>query len=71
MENKKVTTIIFATIAIILGFILYKQFDFQTFKFEKPALAPVYATTFLPAFSFWQETRKRNNYNNYIDIKPF
>ena len=59
MENKKATSIIFATTAIILGFTLYKQFDFQTFKFEKPALAPVYATTFFASLFFLARNAKK------------
>ncbi|MDR2229699.1 MAG: hypothetical protein LBE39_09525 [Flavobacteriaceae bacterium] len=59
MENKKATSIIFATIAIILGFTLYKQFDFQTFKFEKPALAPIYATVFFASIFFLARNTKK------------
>ena len=59
MENKKTTSIIFAIIAIILGFTLYKQFDFQTFKFEKPALAPVYATVFFASIFFLVKNAKK------------
>lgn len=33
-------------VAIILGGALIKQFDFQTFSFEKPALAAVYLIVF-------------------------
>lgn len=42
MENKKPITFVFWIIAIILGVVLYKQFDFQTLKFENPALAVIY-----------------------------
>lgn len=47
MENKKPITFIFWVIAIILGVTLFKQFDFQNLKFEKPALAAVYALVFV------------------------
>ncbi|KRD59736.1 ATP synthase F0 sector subunit C [Flavobacterium sp. Root935] len=47
MENKKPITFIFWVIAIILGVTLYKQFDFQNLKFEKPALAVVYIIVFV------------------------
>jgi membrane protein DedA with SNARE-associated domain len=47
MENKKESSFIFIIIATILGFVLYKQFDFETLKFEKPALATVYLITFV------------------------
>ncbi|MDQ1164359.1 hypothetical protein [Flavobacterium sp. SORGH_AS_0622] len=47
MENKKPISFIFLVIAIILGVTLYKQFDFETFKFEKPALAVLYIIVFV------------------------
>lgn len=47
MENKKPVTFIFWVIAIILGVTLYKQFDFQNLKFEKPALAVLYIIVFV------------------------
>jgi len=34
-------------IAIIIGVALFKQFDFQNFKFEKPALTIVYIFAFM------------------------
>jgi hypothetical protein len=34
-------------IVIILGGALYKQFDFENFTFEKPALAAVYIFAFI------------------------
>lgn len=49
MENKKIVTFIFWIVAIILGVTLFKQFDFETCKFEKPALAVIYFLCF--AFS--------------------
>ncbi len=47
MENKKPITFVFWIIAIILGVVLYKQFDFQSLKFENPALAFIYIVVFL------------------------
>jgi hypothetical protein len=47
MENKKAPVFTFSIIAIILGVTLYKQFDFNNLKFEKPALATVYIIVFL------------------------
>lgn len=47
MENKKASSFIFGIIAIILGVRLYKEFDFQNLKFEKPALAIVYIIVFV------------------------
>jgi hypothetical protein len=47
MSTKKAPLFFFGVIAIILGWALYKQFDFQNLKFEKPALAVVYISTFI------------------------
>lgn len=37
----------FLVIAIILGFAIYKQFNFKNLKFEKPALAILYIIVFV------------------------
>lgn len=42
MDSKKGINIFFAIIAIITGSKLYKHFDFQNFKFEKPAIDTIY-----------------------------
>lgn len=47
MENKKASSFIFGIIAIIIGVRLYKEFDFENLKFEKPALAIVYSIVFI------------------------
>ncbi|WP_264552146.1 hypothetical protein [Flavobacterium sp. N2038] len=47
MENKKPLLFAFWVIAIILGVTLFKQFDFENLKFEKPALAIIYIIVFL------------------------
>ena len=48
MENKNnVPVFTFSIVAIILGVVLYKQFDFNTLTFEKPALAIVYIIVFV------------------------
>lgn len=48
MENKnKVPVFTFSIVAIILSVVLYKQFDFKTLTFEKPALAIVYIIVFV------------------------
>jgi multisubunit Na+/H+ antiporter MnhG subunit len=46
MEKKKSISFTLSIVAIIVGVALYKQFDFKTLKFEKPALALVYGITF-------------------------
>ncbi len=42
MENRKGLNFFFVVIALILGSALWKQFDFDTFTFDKPALAALY-----------------------------
>ncbi|RZK39823.1 MAG: hypothetical protein EOO90_17210 [Pedobacter sp.] len=36
-------------VALILGPTLYKQFNFETYSFEKPALAALYLIVFIAA----------------------
>lgn len=45
--NSKAPVFTFSIVAIILGSALYKQFDFETLKFEKPALAALYGVVFI------------------------
>lgn len=47
MKYKLAPNLFSVIIAIILGVALFKQFDFQNFKFEKPALAVVYIFAFI------------------------
>lgn len=42
MKNKKGISFFFTVVVLIVGKALYNQFDFETFKFEKPALAALY-----------------------------
>lgn len=52
MEKKKSVNFMFIIIAAIVGSALYKQFNFDTFKFENIALSIIYAGTFLFAIYF-------------------
>ena len=48
MENKKSSlSFPLLVVVIIVGAALYKQFDFETLKFEKPALAVLYIIVFV------------------------
>ncbi|MFA6246748.1 MAG: hypothetical protein WC615_07400 [Mucilaginibacter sp.] len=47
MEKNKAPLFTFSIIAIIVGVALYKQFDFETLKFEKTGLAIVYMIVFI------------------------
>lgn len=52
MNNKKTQAFPFGIIAIVLGWTIFKQFDLENLKFEKPALAIVYILTFLMSVYF-------------------
>ncbi len=47
MENKKLINFLMAFIAIILGWTLFKQFDFENLKFKHTGLAIVYMICFV------------------------
>lgn len=47
MKNKKGLPFPLVIIAIVLGWTIVKQFDFENFKFEKPAMAVIYILTFV------------------------
>lgn len=47
MNNKKGILFPLVIIAIVLGWTIVKQFDFENFKFEKPTMAVIYIFTFV------------------------
>lgn len=47
MEKNNPMTFTMSIVALIVGVALYKQIDFKTMTVEKPALAVIYAITFL------------------------
>ena len=59
MSNKKGVSFLFLIIAIILGWTIFKQFDFENLKFEKPALAVVYIITFIMSVYFLVKNVKK------------
>ena len=59
MENNKAPNFFFGVIATILGVTLFKHFDFQNLKFEKPALDVVYLITF--AISIYMLVKNKKN----------
>ncbi len=44
--------IVFIIIAVILGAAIYRQFDFESMKFEKQALVTIYAIAFIMSIIF-------------------
>ncbi|SHK53003.1 hypothetical protein [Epilithonimonas mollis] len=60
MENNKAPLFTMAIVAIIVGFALYKQIDFNTMTVEKPALSVLYAVTLTFAvFVFIRNYKKK------------
>lgn len=47
MNNKKGIPFPLLIIAIVLGWTIIKQFDFENLKFEKPAMAVICILTFV------------------------
>lgn len=47
MNTKKGLSFPLLIIAIVLGGTIFKQFDRENLKFEKPAIAAIYIITFL------------------------
>ena len=52
MNIKIVPNFVSVILAIIIGGALFKQFDFQNLKFEKPALAIVYSIALIICIGF-------------------
>ena len=59
MENKKTGSFIFIIIAVILGATLFKQFDFESLRFEKPWLALIYMVVFILSIYFIVKNSKK------------
>ena len=51
-QNKKGVNFFFATIAILLGWSLYKEFDQDTNSFKNLALATIYAVVLIASLYF-------------------
>ncbi|SKA01142.1 hypothetical protein SAMN04488132_10830 [Sediminibacterium ginsengisoli] len=58
MSNKKGLSLPFLIIAIVIGSAIYREFNFETYRFEKPALAVVYILTFVMCVYFMVRGRK-------------
>jgi predicted ferric reductase len=52
MSNKKGQPFPLIIIAIVLGWTIFKQFDFENLKFEKPLMAVIYILTFVMTIYF-------------------
>ncbi len=50
-------------IAVILGVILFKHFNFNTLKFKNPWLDVLYAVTFIIVLFFLLRKKSNNNVN--------
>ena len=52
MESKNLYLFSFAITTIIVGLLLFKRFDFENFRFEKPAIAIIYIIGFFISLYF-------------------
>ena len=59
MNKKKELSFPLIIIAVVLGWTIFKQFDFEKLKFEKPAIAVVYILTFLMTVYFIFKPNKK------------
>ena len=51
-KKEKGLNLVFIIVAVIVGSGLWKQVDFPAFRFANPALAAVYAVTFVASIYF-------------------
>ncbi|TDO96648.1 hypothetical protein [Flavobacterium sp. 245] len=61
MENKRPISFTLLVVVTILGITLFKQFDFETLKFEKPALAILYIVVFVVSLYFLIKRPKKSS----------
>jgi predicted ferric reductase len=61
MENRKSLNFVFGVIAIIVGWALFKQFDFENLKFKHTGLAIVYIVTFVFSIYFLMKNYKNRS----------
>lgn len=61
MDNKKSVSFTLLVVVIILGVTLFKQFDFKTLQFEKPALAILYIIVFVVSLYFLIKKPKKSS----------
>lgn len=59
MENKKIPSFMFGVVAVILGWTLFKHFDFENLSFQKPWLDVLYLIVF--AFSIYALIKNKKN----------
>ncbi|PHR70997.1 MAG: hypothetical protein COA67_07300 [Lutibacter sp.] len=59
MKYKIVLNFFSVIVILIVGSALYKQFDYEHLKFEKPALAVVYSITLILSIAFMIKKTKK------------
>lgn len=60
MDKQKAPVFTFSIVAIILGVALYKQFDFETYRFEKTGLAIVHGCIYSVRLFYHKGLKKHN-----------
>lgn len=59
MKNEQqIWTIVLSICAVVIGVALFKQFDFETFRFKKAGLGIVYLVTFIALIIYLVRGRK-------------
>ena len=59
MEDKKIPAFAFGVVAIILGWKLFKHFDFKNLSFQQPLLDALYLIIFI--FSVYALAKNKKN----------
>jgi hypothetical protein len=59
MKYKIALNFFSAIVILIVGSALYKQFDFESYSFEKPALAAVYGVALILAIALMIKKSKK------------
>jgi hypothetical protein len=60
MDTKKGLNFFYIIIAVLTGSRVFKDFDFQNFKFKKPVLDIIYLITFVASIIFIRKDYKKS-----------
>lgn len=60
MNKRKEYSFPLIVIALVLGWTIFKQFDFENLRFEQPAMAVVYILTLLMTVYFILKKDRKN-----------
>ena len=60
MKNKIGFNFVFALLAFPIGLALFREFDFESFTFRKPALGFIYLITFIATIVLMLKKKKKS-----------